>query len=52
MRKIRLKDAKAKLSMVVNDAVRGKPSVITRCGDRPPRELRCAIPGCEPPPSR
>jgi antitoxin Phd len=32
MRKIQLKDAKAKLSTVVDDAVRGKPSVITRHG--------------------
>jgi antitoxin Phd len=32
MRKIQLKDAKAKLSAVVNQAVRGKPSVITRHG--------------------
>ena len=32
MRKIQLKDAKAKLSTVVNEAVRGKPSVITRHG--------------------
>jgi prevent-host-death family protein len=34
MRKIQLKDAKAKLSTVVDDAVRGKPSVITRHGKR------------------
>ncbi len=34
MRKIQLKDAKAKLSTVVDDAVRGKPSVITRHGRR------------------
>ena len=32
MRKIQLKDAKAKLSMVVDQATRGKPSVITRHG--------------------
>jgi antitoxin Phd len=32
MRKIQLKDAKAKLSAVVNQATRGKPSVITRHG--------------------
>jgi antitoxin Phd len=32
MRKIQLKDAKAKLSTVVDDATRGKPSVITRHG--------------------
>lgn len=32
MRKIQLKDAKARLSMVVDDAVRGEPSVITRHG--------------------
>jgi antitoxin Phd len=32
MRKIQLKDAKAKLSSVVDEAVRGKPSVITRHG--------------------
>jgi prevent-host-death family protein len=30
MRKIQLKDAKAKLSTVVDQARRGKPSVITR----------------------
>jgi antitoxin Phd len=30
MRKIQLKDAKAKLSAVVDQATRGKPSVITR----------------------
>lgn len=34
MRKIQLKDAKAKLSAVVDDAIRGKPSVITRHGRR------------------
>jgi antitoxin Phd len=34
MRKIQLKDAKAKLSAFVDDAVRGKPSVITRHGKR------------------
>jgi prevent-host-death family protein len=32
MRKIQLKDAKAKLSSVVDDALRGNPSVITRHG--------------------
>jgi prevent-host-death family protein len=32
MRKIQLKDAKAKLSTVVDQAMRGKPSVITRHG--------------------
>ena len=32
MRKIQLKDAKAKLSTVVDQAIRGKPSVITRHG--------------------
>ena len=32
MRKIQLKDAKASLSSVVNDAVRGQPAVITRHG--------------------
>lgn len=32
MRKIQLKDAKAKLSTVVDDALQGKPSVITRHG--------------------
>ena len=32
MRKIQLKDAKATLSAVVDDATRGKPSVITRRG--------------------
>lgn len=34
MRKIQLKDAKARFSTVVDDAVRGKPSVITRHGRR------------------
>lgn len=34
MRKIQLKDAKAKLSTVIDDAVRGEPSVITRHGKR------------------
>ncbi len=34
MRRIQLKDAKAKLSTVVDDAVSGKPSVITRHGKR------------------
>src|SRR5260370_32466797 len=34
MRKLQLKDAKAKFSTVVDDAVRGKPSVITRHGKR------------------
>jgi prevent-host-death family protein len=32
MRKIQLKDAKATLSSVVNDAVRGQAAVITRHG--------------------
>jgi len=32
MRKMQLKDAKANLSAVVDEAVRGKPSVITRHG--------------------
>jgi len=32
MRKIQLKDAKASLSSVVNDAVRGRAAVITRHG--------------------
>jgi len=32
MRKIQLKDAKAKFSAVVDQAARGKPSVITRHG--------------------
>jgi len=32
MRKIQLKDAKAKLSAVVDQAKRGKPAVITRHG--------------------
>jgi antitoxin Phd len=32
MRKIQLKDAKANLSAVVDQASRGKPSVITRHG--------------------
>lgn len=33
MRKIQLRDAKARLSAVVDDAVRGKPAVITRRGN-------------------
>lgn len=32
MREVQLKDAKANLSMVVDDAVRGEPSIITRHG--------------------
>jgi prevent-host-death family protein len=32
MRKIQLKDAKAKLSTVVDQATHGKPSIITRHG--------------------
>jgi antitoxin Phd len=32
MKKIQLRDAKAQLSSVVDDAARGKPSVITRHG--------------------
>jgi antitoxin Phd len=32
MRKIQLKDAKTSLSAVVDEAVRGKPSLITRHG--------------------
>jgi len=32
MRKVQLKDAKAKLSAVVDEATRGKPSLITRHG--------------------
>ncbi len=34
MRKIQLRDAKAGLSAVVDDAVRGRPSIITRHGKR------------------
>jgi antitoxin Phd len=34
MREIQLRDAKATLSAVVDDAVRGKPSIITRHGKR------------------
>lgn len=34
MRKIQLKDAKARLSSVVDDAMQGKPSIITRHGKR------------------
>ncbi len=32
MREIQLKDAKARLSAVVDEAVRGEPSIITRHG--------------------
>jgi antitoxin Phd len=32
MREIQLRDAKAKLSAVVDDAARGEPSIITRHG--------------------
>lgn len=32
MRKVQLKDAKANLSAVVDEATRGKPSIITRHG--------------------
>jgi antitoxin Phd len=32
MREIQLKDAKAMLSSVIDDAVRGEPSIITRHG--------------------
>ncbi|MBS0397153.1 MAG: type II toxin-antitoxin system Phd/YefM family antitoxin [Proteobacteria bacterium] len=34
MRRIQLKDAKTRFSTVVDDAIRGKPSVITRHGRR------------------
>jgi antitoxin Phd len=34
MREIQLRDAKASLSAVVDDAVKGKPAVITRHGKR------------------
>jgi len=34
MREIQLRDAKASLSAVVDDAVRGKPAIITRHGKR------------------
>jgi prevent-host-death family protein len=34
MREIQLRDAKASLSAVVDDAVHGKPTVITRHGKR------------------
>jgi len=34
MKQIQLKDAKAKLSSVVDDAIKGRPSVITRYGKR------------------
>ncbi len=33
MREIQLRDAKATLSAVVDDAVRGEPSIITRHGE-------------------
>ena len=39
MRKVQLKDAKANLSAVVDEATRGKPSVITRHG-KPVARLR------------
>ena len=50
MRKVQLKDAKVNLSAVVDQATRGKPSVITRHG-KPPgghswlRRLEAAIAG-------
>jgi antitoxin Phd len=34
MREIQLRDAKASLSAVVDDAVRGEPAIITRYGKR------------------
>jgi antitoxin Phd len=34
MREIQLRDAKAKLSSVVDDAVRGNPAIITRHGKK------------------
>jgi prevent-host-death family protein len=34
MREIQLKDAKANLSLVVDEAIRGKPAIITRHGER------------------
>ena len=34
MREVRLREAKATLSAVVDDAVRGEPSIITRHGRR------------------
>ena len=34
MREIQLRDAKARLSAVVDDALRGEPAVITRHGKR------------------
>jgi prevent-host-death family protein len=34
VREIQLRDAKAKLSAVVDDAVRGEPAIITRRGKR------------------
>ena len=34
MREIQLRDAKASLSAVVDDAVRGEPAIITRRGKR------------------
>jgi prevent-host-death family protein len=34
MREIQLRDAKASLSAVVDEAVRGKPAIITRHGKR------------------
>ncbi|MGH7156339.1 MAG: type II toxin-antitoxin system Phd/YefM family antitoxin [Acetobacteraceae bacterium] len=34
MREIQLRDAKASLSAVVDDAVKGKPAIITRHGKR------------------
>jgi len=50
MRKIQLKDAKANLSAVVDQATQGKPSVITRHGK--PEAVALPIgsgyPGCLP----
>lgn len=34
MRKIQLREAKAKLSAIVDEAVRGKPAIITRHGKK------------------
>ena len=47
MREIQLRDAKASLSAVVDDAVRGEPAIITRHGKReavlyPPRSFDAA----------
>jgi antitoxin Phd len=42
MREVQLEDAKANLPLVVDEAIRGKPAIITRHGERQAVVVSCA----------